>query len=975
MKRFFQTLKNIWKIEELRKRILYTLALLAVYRLGCFVVIPGIDASQIDGTFDLVLRATELTEISKEDIEGLPIAAFVIGSKSGITYIPQDLFAVCDKQGSKTTVVWNFGDLKQNAEINEANTATAQADKLQKIAAKRKELMGVKKSKLEDWQPQDGWTVDKDEEAAFADENFTENSLWGKYKKAVEEKEAADEAVSKAQRDLDVAKAYQTLGTNANITDAMKAKAKAAEALEAAIAAFETKDPAKFATLQNKIKAEISNVNEVTPWYAAFATATGLVEVGPWWNTLITNVQKAYEDFYGSKMVVIGDKVQGMTANLYKATGDVSTDHEYSGDAVLETNKLYTGFVLQDVSAENTNVVTGYKKVKCLEGPSSLVNKIYYLVDGYTADESKFYVLSKYDARSTSKVSPVVTNNQAILVNITRIDEYELTRENVAAMDAADPERDINLAKAAANPTEQSLKDAVDAAQEALDNANDAASQAETDLADAKNAVKTAQEELAKIKGTALYTSTTKTWTEYNPEKQNTTLLLGAFNNGKITGIGEHAFANCVNAKFNHTFPATIEEIKKEAFLNTQIEEADFSKATSEDLEIANDAFKGTPLKKLMLNGTTSEQITPELVRTIVASIAKADEDLEIVFCNDTKTLAAGEYNTTLTTVTLPEGEYYTDILKATFDKCWGLTSVMIPATITDIQVQAFRFTNVDKFDLTANTGLSNVGKAAFAWNPSLTSVKFAPEAEMTSLEKTTFWGACALNEVVFNDAMTLLPEGLFSTNALAELNLCNTNVQVLYNLFLAGPGPDAIYPEAAMPNTTLESVCLPEGLVVIKRGALAYMHNANFTDVEIPGNVIYMEDDVLRWCANLKTVTIMDSRMIGLPPHTFAQDANLEKLTFITLNTINPNPLGTQLVDGLPVTPEPVPYPGGNDKPIAYTINADGTVTVISEAVARWGQCFGDNIFFACTKRPLVEVGLDSYNKLIAVSEFIRRS
>lgn len=47
MKRFFQTLKNIWKIEELRKRIVYTLALLAVYRLGCFVVIPGIDASQI----------------------------------------------------------------------------------------------------------------------------------------------------------------------------------------------------------------------------------------------------------------------------------------------------------------------------------------------------------------------------------------------------------------------------------------------------------------------------------------------------------------------------------------------------------------------------------------------------------------------------------------------------------------------------------------------------------------------------------------------------------------------------------------------------------------------------------------------------------------------------------------------------------------------------------------------------------------
>ena len=36
-KKFVETLKNIYKIEELRKRILYTLGLLLVYRLGCFV--------------------------------------------------------------------------------------------------------------------------------------------------------------------------------------------------------------------------------------------------------------------------------------------------------------------------------------------------------------------------------------------------------------------------------------------------------------------------------------------------------------------------------------------------------------------------------------------------------------------------------------------------------------------------------------------------------------------------------------------------------------------------------------------------------------------------------------------------------------------------------------------------------------------------------------------------------------------------
>ena len=45
MRKFFETIKNIFKIEELRKRIVYTLLLILVYRLGCFVVLPGIDAT------------------------------------------------------------------------------------------------------------------------------------------------------------------------------------------------------------------------------------------------------------------------------------------------------------------------------------------------------------------------------------------------------------------------------------------------------------------------------------------------------------------------------------------------------------------------------------------------------------------------------------------------------------------------------------------------------------------------------------------------------------------------------------------------------------------------------------------------------------------------------------------------------------------------------------------------------------------
>ena len=47
MRKFIETIKNIFKIEELKKRIVYTLLLILVYRLGCFIVLPGIDATML----------------------------------------------------------------------------------------------------------------------------------------------------------------------------------------------------------------------------------------------------------------------------------------------------------------------------------------------------------------------------------------------------------------------------------------------------------------------------------------------------------------------------------------------------------------------------------------------------------------------------------------------------------------------------------------------------------------------------------------------------------------------------------------------------------------------------------------------------------------------------------------------------------------------------------------------------------------
>lgn len=58
MKKFFETIKNIFTIEELRTRILTTLGLLVIFRLGSFVVLPGVNPDALDtqagGVFGMI---------------------------------------------------------------------------------------------------------------------------------------------------------------------------------------------------------------------------------------------------------------------------------------------------------------------------------------------------------------------------------------------------------------------------------------------------------------------------------------------------------------------------------------------------------------------------------------------------------------------------------------------------------------------------------------------------------------------------------------------------------------------------------------------------------------------------------------------------------------------------------------------------------------------------------------------------------
>ena len=52
MKRFIEAVKNMFRIPDLRNRVLFTLALLAVYRIGAHIPIPGINTAVLDQLFN-----------------------------------------------------------------------------------------------------------------------------------------------------------------------------------------------------------------------------------------------------------------------------------------------------------------------------------------------------------------------------------------------------------------------------------------------------------------------------------------------------------------------------------------------------------------------------------------------------------------------------------------------------------------------------------------------------------------------------------------------------------------------------------------------------------------------------------------------------------------------------------------------------------------------------------------------------------
>lgn len=74
----FQTLKNAWKVADLRKKILYTIFMLLIYRVLCFIPTPGVDTSMIQSALETYSLLGFINQMTGADLANYSIMAMGI---------------------------------------------------------------------------------------------------------------------------------------------------------------------------------------------------------------------------------------------------------------------------------------------------------------------------------------------------------------------------------------------------------------------------------------------------------------------------------------------------------------------------------------------------------------------------------------------------------------------------------------------------------------------------------------------------------------------------------------------------------------------------------------------------------------------------------------------------------------------------------------------------------------------------------
>ena len=74
----FETLKNAWKIADLRKKILYTLGMLLIYRMLCFIPTPGVETTKIADALNMYPLLGFINQMTGADLSNYSIMAMGI---------------------------------------------------------------------------------------------------------------------------------------------------------------------------------------------------------------------------------------------------------------------------------------------------------------------------------------------------------------------------------------------------------------------------------------------------------------------------------------------------------------------------------------------------------------------------------------------------------------------------------------------------------------------------------------------------------------------------------------------------------------------------------------------------------------------------------------------------------------------------------------------------------------------------------
>lgn len=426
-----------------------------------------------------------------------------------------------------------------------------------------------------------------------------------------------------------------------------------------------------------------------------------------------------------------------------------------------------------------------------------------------------------------------------------------------------------------------------------------------------------------------------------------------------IEKIEDNAFSGASKFAPDFTTLVNLKEIGNEAFANTATTDGDFADAKGL-AKVGKDIFKNCAIQNLMLKGTPLTEIPVGLAQTIKRENApfidacgkywnmteeymltaapdglgltqqQVDQlrDLGLIQwqMNDAGTAYIkkdGKYvpeehpvNISLTVASLPAA--ITKIEKAkgstaelgTFENCINLATLTggIPVGVTEIGAKAFYGTKIEEFDLTLLDKLNYIGAGAFAGNSELTTVKL-PEAAaynetgLTELPAGVFECDGDLETVIINPEMQCLPEGLFAGSKIETLDLSNTQVTVIPNLFQA---------TETAPNTTLKYVKLPDtqyaadnftmlipGVRVIGDNAFAHMHaligsDNSITDAAtnkfvVPSSVEAMGSGVFKDDAELVNVEFAGySKLTQFGEEVFNSTKKLRTVKFLTLNLID---------------------------------------------------------------------------------------